>query len=124
MGICAGVNTSNSGVEIVPTIDEEAEEDKIEVPQELDSDFGDTPYWSNGTIATNVESYMLSAIATFSSMDGLRSTPQYGFSKGIIEFKQEGYDATVSELSNNLIDMNVVDMLGKERITRTYVLIL
>ena len=33
------------------------------------------------------------------------------------EFEQEGYDATVSELSNNLIGMDAVDMLDKARIT-------
>ena len=33
------------------------------------------------------------------------------------EFEQAGYNATVSELSNNLIGMNAVDMLDKTRIT-------
>ena len=108
MGICTSVNTSNSGVGIVPIIDEEAEEDKVEVPRELDSNFGDAPCWSNGTIANDVESYMLSVIATFSNMDGLHSTPQYRFSRGISKFKQ------VSELSDNLIGMNAVDILGKK----------
>ena len=81
-------------------------------------DFGDAPYWSNGTIATDVESYMLSVIATFSNTDRLRSIPQYGFSRGISEFKQEEYDATVSELSDNLIGMNAVDILGKKQIMK------
>ena len=92
MGLCTGVNTSNSGVGIVPTINEEVDEDKVEVPRKLDSDLGDAPYWSNGTIATDVESYMLSVIATFSNIDGLHSIPLYGFSRGISEFVQEGYD--------------------------------
>ena len=74
VGISAGINTSNSGVGIVPTIDKEAEERKVELPWELDSNFGDALYWNNGTTANDVESYMLSVIAT---MDGLRSTPQY-----------------------------------------------
>ena len=56
MDICASVNISNSGVGIVPTIDEEAEEDKVEVPWELDSNFGDALYWSNRTTASDVES--------------------------------------------------------------------
>lgn len=43
-GVCANVNTPNSGVGIVPTIDKKAEEDKIEIPQELDSNFGEAPY--------------------------------------------------------------------------------
>ena len=61
---------------------------------------------------------MLNVIATFSNMDGLHSTPQYGFSRGISEFKEIGYNATVSKLSNNLIGMNAVDMLDKKQITK------
>ena len=75
VGVCAGVSTSNSGVGKGPTTDEEADKDKVEVPQELDSDFGDASYWSNGTISPDMDSYMLSVIAMFSNMDGLRSTP-------------------------------------------------
>ena len=62
----------------------------------------------------DVESYMLSVIAKFSNRDGQHSTPQYGFSRGISKFKLEGYNTTVSELSNNLIGMNTVDILGKK----------
>ena len=47
----------------------------------------------------------------FRSMDG--------FSRGgMSEFKQEGYDATVSELSNNLIGMNEVYMFDKKQIKK------
>ena len=48
VGICANVNTSNSGVGIVPTFDEEVEEYKIEVPWGLDSNFGEVPSWRVG----------------------------------------------------------------------------
>ena len=65
---------------------------------------------------------MLSAITTYNNIDGLHglhSTPQaqYGFNQGMKEFEQAGYNATVSELSDNLISMNAVDMLDKTRIT-------
>ena len=63
---------------------------------------------------------MLSVIATYSNVDGLhglRSTPQYGFNIGISKFGKAGYDATVSELSNNLIGINAVKMLNKKQIT-------
>ena len=40
VGVCTNVNTSKSGVVIVQIIDEKAEEDKIEVPLGLDSNFG------------------------------------------------------------------------------------
>ena len=49
---------------------------------------------------------MLSAITTYNNIDGLhglRSTPQYGFHRGMKEFGQVGYNETVSELSDNLI---------------------
>ena len=55
MGVCAGVNTLNSVVGKEPTTNEDADKNKVEVPRGLDSDyFGDAPYWSNGTIATDV----------------------------------------------------------------------
>ena len=44
VGIYAGVKTSHSGVGIVLTIEEEVEENKIEIPRELDSYFEDAPY--------------------------------------------------------------------------------
>ena len=86
----------------------------------LDLDFEDASYWNNGTVVTSTELYMLSVIATYSNMDGLNglwSTPQYGFSRGMKEFGQVGYAAAISKLSNNLIDMNAVDMLDKKQIT-------
>ena len=82
-------------------------------------DFGDVPYWNNGTIATDAESYMLSVITTYSTMDrlhGLQLTPQYGFVREMKEFEQVGYDATVSKLNDNLIVMNAVGMLDKKKI--------
>ena len=61
---------------------------------------------------------MLSVIASFNNMDGLGSTPQYAFSKGMIKFKQEEYDATVCKLGNNLIGMNTVDIEEKKQIIK------
>ena len=75
---------------IVPTIDEEAKGDKVEVPWGFDSNFGEAPYLHSGTIETDAKSYMLSVITRFSNMDGLRSTPQNEFSRGISEFIEEG----------------------------------
>ena len=86
----------------------------------IDLDFGDVPYWNNVTVATKTDLYMLSVITMYNNIDGLHglhSTPHYGFNWKMKEFKQTGYDATVSELSNNLIGMNAVDMLDKTRIT-------
>ena len=63
---------------------------------------------------------MLSAITMYSNIDGLhglRSTPQYGFNRGMKEFGQEGYNVTESQLSDNLIGMDTVDMLDKSQAT-------
>ena len=80
---------SNSGVGIESA-------DKVDVPQGLDSSFGNAPYQSNGTIATNAEFYMLNVITVYSNiMDEIHSIPQYGFSKCITDFNQEGYNVIV-----------------------------
>ena len=86
-GVCADINTLNSGVGKEFTTNENTDVNTVDVPQELESDFGDAPYWTNGT---NLESYMLSVISTYSNMDRFWSTPQYGFSRGMTEFKQKG----------------------------------
>ena len=95
-------------------------EDVIRVPlYGIDSNFGDTPYWNNGTVATDAELYMLSVITTYNNIEGLhglRSTPKYSFNWGMKEFEQAGYDATIFVLSNILIVMNAVDMLDTTRI--------
>ena len=85
----------------------------------------DGPYWTNGRIGSKTELYMLSAITMYNNIDGLhglRSTPQYGFNRGMEEFEQAGYDATVAELSDNLIDMDAVEMLDKSCITSDVVM--
>ena len=111
-------NNNNNGIDDDDVDNATPVEAGVNVPyNKLSSDFGDAPYWNNGTIATDGESYMLSAIATYSNMDGLWSTPQYGFNRGISEFGKAGYDATVSELSDNLIGMNAEKMLNKKQIT-------
>ena len=51
-------------------------------------------------------------------MNRVRSTLQYDFSKGMTKFKQEGYDATIPELGDNLIGINIVDILDREQITK------
>ena len=56
----------------IPGVNDDAAsvEAGVNVPfNELASDFGDAPYWNNGTITSDGVSYMLSVIATFSNMD-------------------------------------------------------
>ena len=113
-GVCANNSTLYSRIGMASTTNDDVDVNRVVIPRELDSDFGDLPHWSNGTIATNIEFYMLNVIAMYSNMDGLCSTPYYGFSRGMTELKQEGYDATVSKLSDNLIGMNAVNILDKK----------
>ena len=47
----------------------------------------------------------------------LSATTQYGFQEGMKVFKDEGYKATVKELSKNLIGKNVIDMLPENSVT-------
>ena len=113
-------STSNSGVDDDndESIDETEEEAKPCL-NEFDSTLDGT-HWSKGTVGTKTDLYMLSATTTYTNIDGLHglcSTPQYGFNRGMKEFGQEGDDAIVSELSDNLIGMNAIDMLDKSRIT-------
>lgn len=67
-----------------------ATEDVTRVPMYgIDSDFGDVPYWNNGTVATDAELYILSMITRYNIIEGLhllRSTPQYGFHRKMKEF--------------------------------------
>ena len=56
---------------------DETEDDTQSCPNDIVSNL-DGPYWNNGTIATNTDLYMLSAITTYSNIDGLhglQSTP-------------------------------------------------
>jgi hypothetical protein len=89
-------------------------EDNETVPKELDSDLG--PYWK---LAQSTCSYVLSTITSYSNIEASRSTPQYGFNRGLKEFGTPGYEATVKELDNNLLGMGAVKMLEPSEINRT-----
>lgn len=95
----------------------ETSTDEADTPHKLGSDFRNAPYWNNRTIAAEAECYMLSVSATYSNIDGFRSTPQYS-STGLKEFRKEGYDVTVSKLNDNLNGINTVEMLDKKQIIK------
>ena len=86
MGVPVNASTSNSGV---GNKSANGMETGANAPfYGLDLDFGDALYWNNGTIAADTEAYMLSAIATYSNMDGLHGIlliPKYEFSRGMKE---------------------------------------
>lgn len=87
----------------------------------IGSDFGEALYWNNGTVTTETYLYiMLSAITRYNNIDslhGLHLTPQDGLNWGISALEQARQDATVFELSYNLICMHAVNIQDKKQIT-------
>jgi hypothetical protein len=105
--ITAEHENAKSGV-INEDIDDNAgdADDELTVPHELESDLG--PYW---TLAQSCHAYVLSTITSYSNIEASKSTPQYGFNRGLKEFGELGYEATVKELDDNLLRMGAVRML-------------
>jgi hypothetical protein len=68
---------------------------KPSVPHELESDLG--PYW---TLAQSCHVYVLNTITSYSNIEASKSTPQYGFNRGLREFGELGYEATVKKLDD------------------------
>jgi hypothetical protein len=89
-------------------------DDETELPAELESDLG--PYW---TLAQSSQAYVMNTIAAYSNIEASKSTPQYGFNKGLKEFGSLGYEATVKELDDNLLGMGAVKMLKPTEVGKT-----
>ncbi|OEU06188.1 hypothetical protein FRACYDRAFT_255934, partial [Fragilariopsis cylindrus CCMP1102] len=69
---------------------EELVDDNVgDTPKELDSDLG--PYWA---LAHSSHAYVLNTITSYSNIEPTKSTPQYGFNRGLKEFGELGYEAT------------------------------
>jgi hypothetical protein len=104
-----------------PTIDDtDVKDDNIVVdnelatPHELEPDLG--PYW---TLTNSSKAYVLSTITSYSNIEASKSTPQYGFNRGLKEFGELGYQATVQELDDNLLGMGAARMLKPSEMNRT-----
>jgi hypothetical protein len=82
-------------------------------PRELELDLG--PYW---TLAQSCHAYVLNTITSYSNIEASKSTPQYGFNRGLKEFGELGYEATVKELDDNLLGMGAVKMLKLAEINK------
>jgi hypothetical protein len=54
---------------------------------------------------------VLNTIALFTNFEPSKSTPQYGFDRGMKEFGELGFEATMKELDDNLVGMGAVRML-------------
>jgi hypothetical protein len=89
-------------------------DNELATPHELESDLG--PYWM---LANSSKAYVLSTITSYSNIEASKSTPQYGFNRGLKEFGELGYQATVKELDDNLLGMGAVRMLKPSEMNRT-----
>jgi hypothetical protein len=98
----------------VQAIDNAVDDEDTVSPEELDSELG--PYW---TLAQSTQLYVLSTITLYSNIEASKSTPQYGFNRGLKEFSTMGYEATVKELDDNLLGMGAVRMLKPSEISKT-----
>lgn len=56
---------------------------------------------------------VLGMLTYYSHLSLLPNTPQYRFRRGMEIFEDDGYEATVSELKDNLIGWDCVKMLDK-----------
>jgi hypothetical protein len=83
------------------------------VPDELKSDL--SPYW---VIAQSSYEHILSTISLYNNIEASKSPPQYGFNRGLKEFGQPGYEATVKELDENLLGMGAVRMLKPPEVNK------
>jgi hypothetical protein len=61
---------------------------------------------------------VLNTISSYNSIKASKSTPQYGFNRGLKEFGQIGYKATVKKLDDNLLGMGAVRMLKPSEINK------
>jgi hypothetical protein len=92
---------------------DENEEEDVDTPRELESDLG--PYWA---LSQSAQAYVLNTIASYSNIEASKSTPQYGFNRGLKEFGSLGYEATVKELDDNLLGMGAVNMLAPSDVNK------
>jgi hypothetical protein len=108
-------NNAKVGVSEATNNEEDAEDNDNDgtIPKELDSDLG--PYW---TLAQSAQAYVLNMISSYSNIEALKSTPQYGLNQGLKEFGTPGYEATVKELDDNLLGMGAVRMLKPSEVNK------
>jgi hypothetical protein len=91
----ADINSDNNGVD-----------DDNDTPKGIDLDLG--PYW---TLAQSAQAYVSGTTTSYSNIEASKSTPQYGFNRGLKEFGALGYEATIKELDDNLLGMGAVEMV-------------
>ena len=95
------------------TIAAPEKEEALPIPHELESNLG--PYWA---LAHSCHAHVLNTITSYSNIEPTKSTPQYGFNRGLKEFGTPGYEATIKELDDNLIGMGAVRMLKPSEVNK------
>ena len=69
----------------------------------------------NGSVAkTDADRCVIESMRSHAS----KSTPQYDFSRGMKEFGDNGWKATLSELRDNLLEMDAVHMVKSKEIDK------
>jgi hypothetical protein len=90
--ITSPINNLKVGVDdtIEPNkgIDDDEDSTSSNTPKELESDLG--PYWA---LAHTAHACVLNTIASYSNIEASKSTPQYGFNRGLKEFGDLSYQA-------------------------------
>jgi hypothetical protein len=62
--------------------------------------------------------YVLNTIASFTNFEASKSTPQYGLNRGMKEFGELGFEATMKELDDNLMGMGAVRILEPNEVNK------
>jgi len=82
----------------------------------------DGSYWKKKMIGAMVSNDSTGKVDSdimeeYFQLEASKSTPQYGFKKGLRLFEQEGKEATVKELKDNLIGRGCLEMLDPHEVT-------
>jgi hypothetical protein len=76
------LDPNNPKVGVIETADINSDDNDIDddndTPKGLDSDLG--PYWM---LAQSAQAYVLGTIKSYSNIEASKSTPQYGFNRGL-----------------------------------------
>jgi hypothetical protein len=91
-------------------------EDDDDLPPGLDCSLNPDENW--GANAHSTCSYVLNTIASFTNFEASKSTPKYGFNRGMKEFGDLDFEATMKELDDNLIGMDAVQMIRPSEVNK------
>lgn len=92
---------------------------RYQITSELDGD-----HWKHNVMAAisssqNYEVNPSEIMENYFQLEASKSTPQYGFRKGLELFQDEGYAAAVKELKDNLIGRGCLNMVKPSQVTNS-----